>query len=133
MPFTQYLNNQLLDSLFGNIAYSAPATLYVGLSTSAPNPDGSGVSEPTGGGYSRIVVNNNKSNWTDAALGALSNEAQFNFPTASVSWGTISHVVIYDAPSSGNLLAYAALSAPVLVSAGDAPFFAAGDLDISAS
>ena len=38
--FTDYLEDKVLDHVFGGSAYSAPGTLYVGLFTAAPSDTG---------------------------------------------------------------------------------------------
>lgn len=129
--FTDYLENEILDHLFGGATYDVPATLYIGLSTTTPTDAGGNITEPSGNNYARCSVTNDKDSWTDAASGALENEVDFTFNTASGSWGTISHFVLYDASSEGNALAFGALSESKAVGSGDTPKFNAGDLDIT--
>lgn len=43
---------------------SAPATWYVGWSTTTPNQDGSNFTEPTVGGYARVAITNGTAEWT---------------------------------------------------------------------
>ena len=59
------------------------------------------------------------------------NAAAVEYPTATADYGTVVAVGIFDASSSGNLLAYAALTANKTVSSGDVFRFDAGDLDIT--
>ena len=59
------------------------------------------------------------------------NGAAVEFATATGSWGTVTHVGVFDASSSGNLMAFAALTASKAVSSGDVFRFDAGDLDIT--
>jgi hypothetical protein len=59
------------------------------------------------------------------------NGAAVEFVTATGSWGTVSHVGVFDALTSGNLLGWAALTASKTVSSGDVFRFDAGDLDIT--
>jgi hypothetical protein len=63
---TDYLNNKVLDLVFGASAYPAPGTLYVGLSQFASNKAGVLV-EPSGGGYARVAVANNQTNFPGAS------------------------------------------------------------------
>lgn len=46
MSFTEALEKALLDLVWGGSAYSAAANLYIGLSTTAINNDGTGITEP---------------------------------------------------------------------------------------
>lgn len=50
MSFSDYWEDATLNHLFGKAAYTAP-TIYVGLSTTQPAEDGTGVTEPSAGGY----------------------------------------------------------------------------------
>ena len=49
MSFTDYLENEVLNHIFGGTPYAAPATLYVGLHTSASSDAAAGT-EVSGGG-----------------------------------------------------------------------------------
>jgi len=109
MSFSDYLENELLDHVFGNSAYSAPASLYVALSTADPTDDGSGLNEPVGNGYARVGVTNNLTEWPAATGGSKSNANDVTFPLATGAWGTITHFAILDAATGGNLLGSGAL------------------------
>ncbi len=129
--FGNYLENELLDHVFGNSAYSAPATLYLALSTADPTDDGSGLNEPSGGSYARLGVTNNLTNFPAATGGSKSNGVDFTFVTATASWGVISHMAIFDAVSGGNMLAHAALTSSKTIDNGDTVIFEAGNLTIT--
>lgn len=107
--FTDYLEKKLLDFVFGNTAYSVPATLYVGLFTVLPAEDGTGGTEVSGGSYARVAVTNNTTNFPNATGGNPSTKASgaiFTFPTATANWGDVIGMGIWDASTSGNLLAF---------------------------
>ncbi len=124
MAFTTYLKNKLLDHLFTDSAFSPPATLYVALSTTEPAVDGTGVTEPTTGAYARATVD--ASDMDAAAAGEKDNGGSIVFPTATATWGTVTHFGLYDADTSGNLLLFGALSTAREVASGDTPQFKAG-------
>jgi len=126
MSFSNFLENKVLDHVFGGNAYTAPATLYVGLHTSNPNEDNSGTEISTSGtAYIRKAV-------AFTVTGATAdNDAAVEFDTATASWGTITHCGIYDAESGGNLLAYAELATSKVIDSGDVFRIPAADLDIS--
>lgn len=131
MPFSDYLENELLDHVFGNASYSAPATLYVGLSTTAISSDGTGITEPSGNNYSRVAVTNNSTNFPAASASLKSNGTKFTFAAPSGSWGTISHAFISDASSSGNMLGYSSLTSARVIDATTIPVeFDIGNLQI---
>lgn len=124
MSFSNYLETELLDHVFTNSAYTAPSTLYLALFTSAPGEAGGGT-EVSGSGYLRqtaaFTVSGNEA----------TNSASIEFPTATGSYGTVTHVGVFDASTSGNLLCYAALSASKAIESGDVFRVPAGDLDIT--
>jgi len=128
MSFSNYLENKLLDHLFNKAAYTAP-TIYVGLSTADPLEDGSGLAEPTGGGYARVATA--AVDWNAALNGLIDNANDIIFPQATASWGTITHFALFDAATAGNMLASGALSAAKTINANDTAKFVAGDLDVT--
>lgn len=130
MSFSDYLENELLDHVFGNSAYSAPATLYVALGTDA-SPSDTTFTEASGTNYARVAVTNNTTNWNTAASGATSNKTAIAFPTAGGAWGTVTCFAIYDASSGGNQIAWGVLAASQAVVNTDTPTFAASALNIT--
>lgn len=124
MSFSNYLETKVLDHVFGATAYTAPATLYVGLYTAAPSDTGGGT-EVSGTGYARQTATFTTSGDT------TSNDSAIEFPTAGSNWGTVTHVGVFDASTSGNMLVYGSLSTSKLVESGDVFRIPAGDLDIS--
>lgn len=128
--FSNFLELELLDHVFGNAAYTAPATLYVALFTATPSDTGGGT-EVSGGSYARKDVTNNATNFPAAAAGAKSNGTAITFVTATASWGVVTQFGIFDASTAGNLLAWGDLTASKTVDSGDTVSFAVGDLDIT--
>ena len=126
--FSDYLEDKVLNHVFGGTAYTAPGTLYVGLYTAAPSDSGGGT-EVSGGSYARKSMPAMTVSGTSPT--EATNGAAVEFVTATGSWGTVTHVGVFDASSSGNLLAWAALTASKTVSSGDVFRFDAGDLDIT--
>lgn len=124
MSFSNYLETNVLGHVFGGSAYTAPTTLYLALFTSNPDEDGSGT-EVTGGAYARQTVAFTVSGNT------ASNTAAVEYATATASFGTVSHVGVYDALSGGNLMAYAALTSSKTIDIGDVFRVPTGDLDIT--
>ena len=124
MSFSNYLETKILDHVFGGTAYTAPGTLYLALFTAAPGEAGGGT-EVSGTAYTRKSVAFTTSGDT------TSNTAAVEFDTAGSSWGTVTHVGIFDASSAGNLMAYAALSSSKTIESGDVFRVPAGDLDIT--
>ena len=125
MSFTDYLENKVLDHTFRNTAYTSPTTVYVGLFTTATTDAGGGT-EVSGGSYARQAAT-----FDAAASGATDNSSAIDFPTATASWGTVTHFAIFDAASAGNMLAHAALTTSKAIDTGDVARWNAGELDIT--
>jgi len=125
--FSDYLENELLDHLFGKGSYSPP-TIYVALSTADPLDNGSGLAEPSGNGYARDETAG--TDWNTASGGTVDNANAIVFNEATGNWGTITHFALMDAASGGNLLVHGALSTSKSIGSGDTAEFAAGDLDV---
>lgn len=126
--FSDYLEDKVLDHVFGGSAYTAASTLYVGLYTAAPSDTGGGT-ECSGGSYARKSMAAMTVSGTSPTQ--ATNGAAVEFVTATGSWGTVTHVGVFDAASSGNLLAWAALTTSKAVTSGDVFRFNAGELDIT--
>jgi hypothetical protein len=128
--FSDFLELEVLDHVFGNATYSAPANLHIALFTVAPTDSGGGT-EVTGGSYARVSVTNNATNFPAASGGAKSNGAEITFVTATGNWGTIVAMGVFDAASSGNLLAWADVTPNKAINTGDTAKFAVGDFDLA--
>lgn len=124
---SDYLENEILDHILRNAAYTPASTVYIGLSTGSFNDDNSGT-ELSGSGYARQSIA-----FDAASGGATDNTSAVDFPTATGSWGSVSHYGLFDASSSGNLLIHGAFSAAKTVGSGDILRIAAGELDITAA
>jgi hypothetical protein len=79
----------------------------------------------SGSGYAREAI-------TFTVSGNLAtNSGAIEFDAATGSWGTITHVAVFDAITGGNQIAYAALSTSKAIDTGDILRVPAGDLDIT--
>ena len=125
MSFTNFLETEILDHVFAGAAYTAPGTKYLALFTAISDGEAGSVTELSGSAYARQTVAFTTSGNT------TSNNAAVEFPTATGSWGTVTHVGVYDAASSGNLMAYATLSSSKAIATGDVFRVPSGDLDIT--
>jgi hypothetical protein len=118
--FTDYTNSKLLDMIFGSAVYPPPATLYLGLSLSGANKSGR-TSEPSSGGYARVALTNNATNFPAAIGGEKSNAVQVTFPAPTADWGTVQSLFVVDSSSGGNVIAMADLTVPWTITSGSAP------------
>jgi len=124
---SDYAELKVLDLLFKNTAFTAP-NAYLGLFTSAPNDTGGGT-EVSGNGYARVQIDNKMAS---ASSGSISSNTNITFPAASGgAFGTITHIGIFDASTSGNLLAHGALTASKTISDGDTFQINSGSLTIT--
>lgn len=123
--FSNYLENALLNATLRNVAYTSAATVYVGLHTTATGDDDSGT-QVSGSGYARTAAT-----FSAPASGSTSNSATVTFPTATGSWGTVTHFGVYDAVSAGNLLYWGALTTSKTVDNGDVFTFPASNLTVT--
>lgn len=135
MSFTNFLAAELLDHIFTDAAYAPPTTLHIGLSTTTPAEDGTGVTEPVGNGYARVpIVAADMNAATLADPSVKSNGNVLTFPQATADWAAganMTHWVLYDAVSAGNLLASAALTTPRAVLNGDTATIPAGSMQVT--
>lgn len=129
---TTYFLNCAAGNLFGTkTTPGTPEKYYLGLSTSAPNVNGTNVSEPpTTAGYARVEL----TTLSEPSTGVVTNTQAVNFNESTASWGTITHFVIYDseAVGGGNLLMYGTLSTPRSVEAATIMTIKEGYLNLSA-
>jgi len=128
---SDYLENELLDHVFGKGAYSSPAPVWLGLWTVSLSDaaTGSKSGEVSGGAYARISVPASK--WNAASGGSISLASAVSFATATASWGTILAVGVLDASTGGNMLYWGNLSSGEQITSGDVYNFQAGTLIIS--
>ena len=99
---TNYLEDKIWNHVFGSTTYTKPTNWYVGLLTATPSDSASGT-EVSGGSYARQVC---AFTITGTGTAEAKNTSAITFPTATADWGIIGWVGIYDALTSGNLVAY---------------------------
>ena len=126
MSLSNLFETRVLTWLFTGDAVTRPSSFYVALFTSNPAEDASGTEVSTSGtAYARQSVTFSVSGNT------ATNTAAIEFPTATASYGTVTHVGVYDASTAGNLIAYAALTTSKAIDTGDVMRLPANDLDVT--
>tara|TARA_B100000965_G_scaffold295547_1_gene253704 strand:+ start:666 stop:1058 length:393 start_codon:yes stop_codon:yes gene_type:complete len=104
----------LLKFLLTADSVTRPTNWYVGLYASGNQPsDSSAGTELSGSGYARQSVS------FSVTGNAGTNSGTITFPTATGSWGTVTFAGIFDAQTSGNLIAYAQLGASKVIDTND--------------
>ena len=122
---SNYLENALINATLRNTSYTSPTTVYVGLYTTDPGEGNTGT-EVSGTSYARQSVT-----FGSPSNGVSTNSAAVEFPQAGGSWGTVTHIGILDASTSGNLLYYTALDASKTIDTGDVFRIAIGSLSVT--
>lgn len=122
---SNHLENALLNAVLRSTSYSSPATVYVGLYTTNPDEGNTGTEISTGS-YARKDVAFNA-----PVDGVCTNSGAVEFAQATASWGTVSHVGLLDAITSGNLLFYTDLTTSKTIETGDIFKIAAGSLSVT--
>ena len=124
--FSDYLENKVLDAIFGQTALPAIGTVYFALftdSNTATQRDAGTVTEVSTGtwtNYARVAVTNNTTNFPNASAGSKSNANAVSFGTATTTGNvTVTAFGIYDASTAGNLLCWGDLSASQTVANGN--------------
>ena len=126
MSLSNTFETHALNYLFTATSVTRPTAWYIALFTSNPAEDASGTEVSTSGtAYARqsatFTVSGNEA----------TNSAAIEFPTATASYGTVTHIGVFDAASAGNLIAYAALTTSKAIDTGDVLRLPANDLDIT--
>lgn len=124
---SNYAENKILDHVFKNTSFTSPQA-HIGYFTDTIT-DASTPSEVTGNNYARVRIDNKMGS---ASSGSISNTSAITFPAASGGdHGTVVAIAIFDAASSGNMLAYGTLTSSKTISDGDQLNIAIGNLTIS--
>jgi len=122
---SNYLENALVNATLRNTAYTSPSTVYLALYTSDPTDADTGT-EVSGTSYARQSIT-----FGSPSNGATTNSAAIEFPQAGGSWGTVTHIGIRDALTTGNLLYHTPLDASKTIATGDVFRVASGSLSVT--
>lgn len=126
MSFSNTTETHVLNYLLTSTSVTRPTAWYLALFTSNPAEDASGTEvSTTGTAYARQSATFSVSGNT------ASNSAEIEFPTATASFGTVTHAAVFDASTGGNMIAYAALSTSKAIDTGDVMRVPASDFDIT--
>ena len=124
MSFSDTYETLVLKWAFNADAVTRPTAWYLGLFTSDPG-EASGGTEVSGGSYVREAV-------SFAVTGdTATNSTAIEWPVATATWGTITHIAIFDALTSGTQIAYAALTNAKTIASGDVLRISSGELDVT--
>jgi hypothetical protein len=121
---SNYLENALINGTLRATTYTAPTTVYVSLHSADPG-DGGG-NEISGGSYARKAVT-----FGAPSNGVSTNSADVTFDQATASWGTITHIGIQDALTTGNLMYHTPLTTSKTIDTDDVFRIVAGQLSVT--
>lgn len=122
---SNYLENAMINAVLRNTTYTSPATVYVALFTTDPTDANTGT-EVSGNAYQRTAVTFNA-----PSNGVSTNSGSVTFPTATGSWGTVTHIGIMDASTSGNLLFHTPLNTSKTITSSDIFTISTGNLSVT--
>jgi hypothetical protein len=93
---SDYLEDAIRNYMKGSAFPAVPVVELIALYTAAPSDSGGGTEVANAVAYKRTPIA--VGGWTSggAGSGSISNTAAITFPTASGSWGTITHVGVFD-------------------------------------
>jgi hypothetical protein len=127
MSFTNFTEDLVLKWLLTTGTATRPTQWHVGLFTAAPGETGGGT-EVSGSAYARQAATFTVSG---TAPTKAANSGAIEFAAATGSWGTITHVGIFDAATGGNMLVYAALDEEKAIGSSDVFRIPTGDLEVT--
>jgi len=124
MAFSNYLEDEITGWINGTTFDAAPTSTFIQLYSQDPTEAGS----PTGALYTRVSVA--AGGWTRGTIGTatLSNTGVITITSSAGSGATATHVAVFDAITSGNMLFYGTLAASKVIAAGDEVKFNASAL-----
>lgn len=131
---SNYLENKVLDHVLTATSYTAPSTRYLALfintsGNAATNLEAGTLTDEvstSGTAYSRQTVT-----FASASSGTSATNATVTFSAATANWGTITHVAVMDASTSGNVLFWGAVTTSKTIETGDTFQVTSGNLTVS--
>jgi hypothetical protein len=133
---SNYLENKVLDHVlrYSTAPYTGVSTLYLALfnntsGNAATNLEAGTLTDETSTSstaYVRKAVT-----FAAASSGTSATSATVTFDAATADWGTITHVAVMDAVTSGNVLFWGAVTTSKTIQTGDTFQVTSGNLTIS--
>lgn len=131
--YSIYTQEAVHKFIFGQGFDTMPDPFYIALSISTFNPDGTGIAEPTEGGYVRTSVAKSKFTGplTSAYVTTTQNNDDITFVESTASWGTITDFAAFDLAAAGELIFGGALDTSKTIETATIAVFSTGDLKLS--
>lgn len=139
MPFTTDYAHNILNYIFGKTkTLTAPADVYLALSSNDPEADNGTFTELSGGGYTRVHISTTSGaypNLMGTPTGrAITNKNQINWNKATAKWKDIKGFALYTAATGGTMIYYGKITnaeGKVSVDSGAVALFDPGALRVS--
>jgi len=123
---SNYAENKFVEHILGT-AYTAPSTVYLALFESDPTDAGSGT-EASYTSYARKVIT-----FGAASSRRVTQSGDVSFDQCTGGSNDVTHWGVYDALTSGNLLAHGALNATKNIVNGSTPSVASAEVYVEIS
>lgn len=143
---TNYIRNKIVDEFTGRGQSYWGASKYIGLSSTAPTQAGGNITEPTTGGYKRVLIGTSNQSASYKMSAAVDGESisteEIYFPESTDAWGVpLTHYVLFNSDTASavsNVLAFGTLkdengddTSITVVSANRVVLFRPGEFKIS--
>ena len=122
--------NYMLGARFGGSAATIPTSYLVGLSSTPPQDDGTGITEPTDSAYARVTIANNTTTWATPSGRLVTTAIQINFATPTADRTNIGYWFLLDAATPFRLCAAGRFAQAMTVPSGAQCFIAVGGISI---
>lgn len=137
--FSNYTENQIIESTLRGNAFVLPTTVYIALFTADPTDADITANEVQTAAFTSYArqdasggVGGPSSGWAAASNGVSSNAKIITFPDNDGAAPVIvTHIGIYDAATGGNLLYHSDLVTSKTLQIGDVLSFAVGAITIT--
>ena len=124
--FSDYLETQILNSTLKGGSFPTITTAYLAVFVGDPTDAASGGAEGSWTNYTRQAMS-----FGTISGGAVNSSTQLQFPALVGSNVTISHIGIFDAATSGNMLYHTNLATSKTLTADDVLSFAVSGVTVT--
>tara|TARA_B110000879_G_C11120765_1_gene491690 strand:+ start:558 stop:947 length:390 start_codon:yes stop_codon:yes gene_type:complete len=124
--FSDYLETQILNSTLKGGSFPTITTAYLAVFIGDPTDAASGGAEGSWTNYTRQAMS-----FGTISGGAVNSSTQLQFPALVGSNVTISHIGIFDAATSGNMLYHTNLATSKTLTADDVLSFAVSGVTVT--
>ncbi len=130
--FSNYLEDQITNWIAGT-SMTAPTATFVQLYNGDPTDTGLGGTPIVIATAARTSIASGTGSWTRGTLGngTITNASAFTITSSATATASATHVTVWDASASGNLLFFGALTTAKTIASGDEVKFNASALTLT--